>query len=199
MRVLQWSWTLPLQLSLRLQWLELTLTPTVCPIFVPIPSIITDANLLALVDNEFAALGTPDPVERLITHKTEEAEKQRVTEHFYTGVKPEETAGLFYAPLIDEISGYSSHREGTDDFHDTWQPSKTKPFNARQQVKAVKAPKTVLKPKSRKAKHDIHMVDYDSTDRLSRTTFAPPTEHVVYTDTLIKGMCESLPFISMFD
>lgn len=148
------------------------------------------------MDNEF---GTPDPYEHPVMHKTEEAEEQRVTEHFYTGVNPEEAPGLFYAPLIDEISGYSSHHEGADDFHNTWQPSKTRPANPRQQVKAVKAPKTVLKPKSRKAKHDIHMVDYDSTDRLSRTIFAPPIEHVVYTDTLIKGMYTSLPSISTFD
>jgi hypothetical protein len=157
---------------------------------------VTENILLDIVDNHLAALGT-GLEGHLSVDEAEELEKQKATEEFYVGVKPEEAPGQFHAPLIDETSGYGNYREGMDEFPDMWQPdtkrmrSPLTPSSRELQAKlvtAAKAPKTILKPKSRKApKHDVHMADYDSTDSLPRTVFTPPAEQAVYTDTLVKG------------
>lgn len=159
---------------------------------------VTENGLLDVVDNHLAALGTGLEGHLTVDEAEEVEEKQKATEIFYVGVKPEEAPGQFHAPLIDETSGYGNYREGMDEFPDMWQPDTKRTGNSlirtsrETQAKvfaAAKGPKNILKPKSRKApKNDIHMAGYDSTDSLSRTIFTPPIVQAVYTDTLIKGM-----------
>ncbi|KEF55522.1 uncharacterized protein A1O9_08272 [Exophiala aquamarina CBS 119918] len=154
-----------------------------------------DLDIKDIVDNHLASLGTGHEGHPHLD-EAEEAEKQRATEEFYVGVKPEEAPGQFYAPLLDETSGYGNYRDGMEDFPEMWQPDTewmTPPLVAGSQKtaaevgKPVKAPKTILKPKSRKApKHDIHMADGDSTNAVSPTVFPPPTEQIAYTDSLSK-------------
>lgn len=132
----------------------------------------------------------------MTVEKVKETEKQKATENLFAGIQNEEAPGLYYAPLVDETSGYVNYREGMGEFPDMWQPSKTRIINPRRQVEIISAPKAnskpILKPKSRKAlKHDIHMPNYDSTGCLSRTILSPPTRELAYTDTLIKGLYKS--------
>lgn len=147
---------------------------------------------------EFASamVGVDFDTKGMSVDKAKETEKQKVTENFFAGIQNDEAPGVYYAPLVDETSGYVNYREGMGEFPNMWQPSKTRIINARRQVEVISAPKAsskpILKPKSRKAlKHDIHMPDYDSTARLSRTILSPPSREVAYTDTLIKGVYKS--------
>lgn len=196
MTALQCCWTLQQLLNLHLQWQALKLTSRVYPVFALILSSPLN-NPLDIVDNHLAALGT-GLEGHLQLDEAEEVEKQRATEDFYVGVKPEEAPGQFYAPLINETSGYGNYREGMEDFPEMWQPdtecmaqplvpsSEETPAEV---VKSAKAPKAMLKPKSRKApKHDIYMADYESNNAHSPIALPPPTEQVTYTDSLSKSM-----------
>ena len=149
------------------------------------------------MDNHFAAIGT-GLAGHLHLDEAEEVEKHRATESFYLGVKPEEAPGQFYAPLINETSGYGDYREGMEEFPELWWPDDprwTPQPLVPEVVKPVNAPKAILKPKSRKAlKHDIATPDYDiaTVNALSPTLLPPPDEQVAYTDSLSKSTFKSL-------